>query len=335
MEEDSKHYFTDIVAKVQAKLNCLPNDSIIRQYFPDSRLDRISRKIADTICKNLEWASWQPLFLFLHESSSDRITSLEDDLRLLKAHTRQGEAKVCEFLADENESTNPWAAGLFEVFAKAAMLKSDLVTVDSLDWRLLNGRDVDARVKVGERAICLEFTTLGESDAAKVRWQDHLEMAKESHNRVFFEGQDAYSPGRRLYGKVYDKIAPEFKLGKSQLSLDSPNLLLIGFFPLITDMTPSSPSIGWALDELFASQPTGDKSPISLEAFLRCQPNNSTDVLEELLAAPSKISGILLFQGCKLGEARINYNATKEFRLSHAEMALFEKLFSQLPLYCR
>lgn len=130
----------------------------------------------------------------------DKLNNLssEEDLRF--ARTSKGEAKGCEFLADANESTNPWAAGLFEVFAKAALFKSDLVTVDSLDCRLLNDRVVDARVKIGERAMCLEFTTLGESDAAKVRLQHHLETARESPNRVFFEGQDAYSPGRRLYG---------------------------------------------------------------------------------------------------------------------------------------
>ena len=330
MEEHDKHYFADMVAKVQAKLNCLPSDSVIRQYFPDSRLDGISRKIADTTCKDLEWAYWQPFFLFLHESSPRRITALEDDLRLVTAHTRQGATKICEFLADESESTNPWTPGLFEVFAKAALLRCNSVSVDSLDWPLPNGREVDARVKIGKLAICLEVTTLGESDAAKSRWQNHLE----STNPVFIESQDAYSPGRRLYGKVYYKIAPESKLDNSQLSLDSPNLLLIGLFPRTTDMTPSSPSIRWALDELFASQPTGNKSPISLEAFLRSQSHNSTDVLGELLAAPSKVSGIFLFQGYKLGEARINYNATKGFRLSHTKMALFERLFSRSPLYC-
>jgi hypothetical protein len=57
--------------------------------------------------------------------------------------------------------------------------------------------------------------------------------------------------------------------------------------------------------------------------------------LNKLLAAPRMLSGVLLFDGYKLGHARINYNANKACRITHAEMALFERIFAQPPAYCR
>jgi len=172
---------------------------------------------------------------------------------------------------------------------------------------------------------------MGDSVEDIKRWKKHCEKLKADSNACLCESQDAYTQGRRLYGKVYDKIAGGFDLSKSQLCPDAPNLLLISFAPLLGDLTPNSPSIGWALDELFSSQPTGNSSDVSLQSWLSRQ--KKKDNPRDLLAAPRQLSGVLLFRGCKLEVCRMNYNAMK--RISHSEMALFEKMLAQIAVYCR
>ncbi|MDP3512819.1 MAG: hypothetical protein Q8S20_08725, partial [Sulfuritalea sp.] len=56
---------------------------------------------------------------------------------------------------------------------------------------------------------------------------------------------------------------------------------------------------------------------------------------DELLAALASVSGILVFDGCKLGAARINYNADSNHMISHAEMAIIERILSVSPLYAQ
>lgn len=333
MISEDKHHFYDIVATVQGKLDQLPANSIVRQCFSESRLEKILKKIVDTNYKDLEWGSWQPFFLFLNLSDIHKIKSLESDLQIVIGNTRQNNAKVCEFLRDEREVDSSWIAGLFEIYIKATLLRNNIVSVDSLDWELPNNREVDIRAKLGQRPFSLECTTLGENDAANERWEEHCNILKQKPNKSFVESQDAYSPGRRLYGKIYDKIAPGLNPAMSQLPSDSTNLLLIGLSSVVTDLRPSSPSIGWALDELFSIQPTGNTSSISLESYLRHQLRYSTASLDELLSAPTQISGVLLFNGCKLGHARINYHAKKDFLISHGEMAIIETIFSKPPIY--
>lgn len=176
------------------------------------------------------------------------------------------------------------------------------------------------------------MTTLGESNQSKKRWQDHCEAIKEDSGESFYDRQDAHTQGSRLFEKVYEKIATGFNPTKSQLLPEAPNLLLIGFSPLISDLTPTSPSIGWALDELFARQPSQNTSLISLEAYLRHNRRVQAGAVAKLLSAPSQISGLLLFHQCRLKVARINYNARAAYRLTHEEIACFEKALACPPV---
>ena len=207
------------------------------------------------------------------------------------------------------------------------------MSVGALDWQQSNGKVIDAKITIGQRTVGVEITTLGESNCSKQRWRDHCEAIKEDSGESFYDRQDAYTQGRRLFDKVYEKIATGFDSTRSQLIPEAPNLLLIGFSPLISDLTPTSPSIGWALDELFARQPSQTTSPISLEAYLRRNLQGQAGAMAELLSAPSQISGVLLFHQFRLKVARINYNAREAYRLTHEEMACFEKALACPPVY--
>lgn len=317
---------------VRAKLKELPENCHIRNHFTDSRLDRISKKIDESHCKDLEWGCWQPFFLFMQNANAAAIQALEADLKAVMERTASNrKTKLVEFLDDERECDSSWSAGLFETFVKAALLKGKGASVSVLDCDLPNKRNIDVKLQVGEREFYVECTTMGDSNADKARWQEHCGNLKEDPNAGLYTRQDAYTQGRRLYGKVYEKVANGFDLSKNQFCPGSPNFLLISFSPLLGDLMPSSLSIGWALDELFSSQPTGNKSNISLQAWLERQKKKNS--LEDLLAAPRQLSGIFLFSGCKLEHARINHNAKMQFRITHSEMLIFEKILTQPPAY--
>ena len=333
MSADDKRYFYDMVVTVGEKLKHCQEGSLIREYFPDTRLKEIENKIARSDAKDLEWGYWQPFFLFLKNATEAEINAFDNDLQMVSHQTPQGKSQVCKFLKDESENDSKWMGGLFEVIAKSALLKCDLLSVGALDWKLSNGKVIDAKITIGQRTVGVEMTTLGESNTSKQRWRDHCEAIKEDSGESFYDRQDAHTQGRRLFEKVYEKIATGFNPTKSQLLPEAPNLLLIGFFPLISDLTPTSPSIGWALDELFARQPSQNTSLNSLEAYLRHNRRVQAGDVAELLSAPSQISGVLLFHQCRLKVARINYNAREAYRLTHEEMACFEKTLACPPVY--
>lgn len=333
-----KLYFVGMIDEVRSKLARLAADSPISRCFSQSRLDAISAKIPANTIEELDWGCRQPLFLFVRNSSEAAIRAFDDDLRLVESHSITNERKTFEFLRSESEGAQPWAGGLFEVYVKAAALRSSEVSNVSLDRPLTNGRCPDLKVDIGTRNVCIECTSLGESRASDERWGEHLESLQADRDAVFCESQDAYTQSRRLYEKVFDKIAPKLSVHKSQLNDSEPNLLLITLNAVSSDLTASSPVVGWALDEMFASQPNGNRSPASLCNWLllkRKQTQTISSSFDELLAALASVSGILVFDGCKLGAARINYNADSTHMISHAEMATIERILSVSPLYAQ
>ena len=328
---DDKHYFFAMVSAVAQKLEALPVDSPIRMSFSESRLEAIRQRIESTSGKELEWAYWQPLFLFMRNRPQEAIVALDHDLQLVVG---RGDKSAARFLGDERDrdGDGPWRASLFEVFAKARLCNSDLLSLEGLDWRLSNGKNVDARVKIDQRAMNVECMTRGESDAGKDRWQAHCDSLTENPDAPYFERQDAYTAGRMLYGAVYNKLAPDYDSGKSQFAPDEPNILLISLSSTISDVRADTPSISWALDELFNDQPNGGTGPMSLQAFLLLDAERRAS-FQDLISVPKRISGVLMFDGCALKHARINYNAYDACRISHRDMALLEQVLSQPPPY--
>lgn len=333
-----KRYFADMIDEVRAKLAHLADDSPIKRCFPKARLDAIGVKIEASSTETLEWGRWQPAFRFLRNSSDAAVQAFDDDLRLVERHSATNDNKLFDFLTSESEDAQPWVGGSFEIYVKATLLRSGEALNASLDWKLPNGRRPDMKIDLGARSICIECTSLGESRASDERWDRHIESMQENRNAVFFERQDAYTQSRRVYAKVFDKIAPRFNVDQGQLNADAPNLLMISMNSVTSDLTARSPAVGWALDELFASQPTGNHSPASLCEWLmlqRKQPERTSSTLEDLLRALAQVSGILVFDGCKLGAARINYNADAAHAISHAEITAVERLLSGPPLYAQ
>lgn len=335
-----KEYFYDMISTVRRKLDGLPVDSLIKKYFPSSRLDEVQGKIETSSASELDWTCWQPLFLFLCTQSSTALNALDEDLREIvkHKHNKMPEEKICEFLRDRSDFTGdrPWWAGLFEGYVKSSLIGNESLSVESLDWLLPNGRNMDVQIGIGPRKFGVECTVFGESNTSKQEWREHDE-SRPRQARVW--SPDLYSHGRRLYQRVYGKLAPNLDLSKSQFSQDSPNLLLIGLHAGRSTLSAQAHSIGWALDELFSDQPSGSNSPVALKEYLiREQINQQKKGFQvgdigDLLRAPNQISGTMLFDGCELKLARINYNARECCRMSHDEMVIFEKALSRKTPY--
>ena len=335
---NAESYFINMLEEVRAKLAHLDEDSPIKCSFPQSRLDAIREKIEASNSGALEWGRWQPPFLFLRNSDDAAIRSFDDDLRFVKSRSATNNRKTFEFLEIDSEDTQPWVGGVFEIYVKSALLRSAEASKASLDWKLANGRRPDLKIDLDGRSICIECTSLGESRASYERWSQHAGSLQADHDAAFGECLDAYTQSRRLYAKVFDKIAPQFDADRGQLNTEGTNLLLISLNAVTSDLSARSPAVGWALDELFASQPNGNQTPASLCQWLlhqlhtAQQPKSS---LDDLLKALSRVSGIIVFDGCRLGAARINYNAEAVHTITHDEMAIFERLLSVPPLYAQ
>jgi len=109
---------------------------------------------------------------------------------------------------------------------------------------------------------------------------------------------------------------------------------LLSFFPIYGGPIFSGPSVGWALDELFADQPNAGalKTPragitdVSLSTFLEREWPANRDTL---LQSPRLLAAAAVFNGVHPGQARVNYNAHPANLISHLEVAWIEAIFGR------
>ena len=346
---------------VRSKLESLPKEAHIRNAIKLENIKSLFEQIESKQADELEWHKWPPLFLFLYRHSISEVFALESDIALVFRHSsRKNQKNILDGLQAQSSKKRwegKWAGSLFEIFAKSLCLKERGLAV-GLDYLLPNSSDTDIRMEMEGKRFHLECTVLTDSDEDREVWERFIE-AKKADPEICLtrpgpfdplkpKGPSPYYDCLRVYDKVYDKIAKELDLNKSQLSEDAPNILLISFFSPYRHLSPTSPGVGWALDELFADQPKicADHPSfrnISLIAWLTftekrlrqsgvtLNPANDSQWFNKVIASPRKIGAVLLFDRFLLKASRVNYNAKQECRISHHEMAKFEELFSFPP----
>lgn len=360
---NDKKYYWNMVASVREKLLRFPEDSYIRDALSTDKINEIVERVERSPVEDLEWAYWPPLFLFLDRRSVSEIKEFEDDVCLIVKHSKRKRAsEITQFMKARSQDDRLWVSGLFETFVKSRFLKEGL-TIE-LDYSLPNGRNADIRLEMGEKPFCMECTVIIESDEDKEVWDRFLASRKADPNTILvrpgkFDPPDSKSPSPyydtlRCYAKVYDKLTRDLDPKKSQMCEDAPNVLLISFYSPRAPLSPTSPGVGWALDELLADQPKSgmrikDYPPgitdVSILAWLdftaedlhhksRLDLKKFSEDFHEIIGAPRKIGGILLFELCSLRLSRVNYNAKGECRLSHQEIARLEKLLKTPPGWC-
>ena len=222
---------------------------------------------------------------------------------------------------------------------------------------LANG-DSDMRARVNGRHFRIENTVIADSDEDRQGFDNYLAARKQDPEAIWMRpgkfdppnarGPSPYYNTLRLYAKVYDKIAKNLDPDKSQCEEDEPNVLLVSFSGAFVH--PWKPGWGWALDELFDSQPSmGGRiipaphlTDISLDAWVMFTAEDLVrrgvisvehyeariDDYQRIMSAPRRLGGILIFKNCTLATARINYNASDECQITHAEMAELERIFT-------
>jgi len=358
-----KDFYLKMVAAVKEKLAGLPEGSHIRRALPNSRLKAIVQRITAVSDKDLEWAYWEPLLLFIEAHSPSQLKVFESAINTVVNHSNSKQRhNVTSFL---KATANPkddrlWASGMFEIFVKSRLLQKKTLNIE-LDYALPNRRNVDARIKMGVGSFYLECTVITESDEDKKAWDRFIADKKLNPNEVLIRPGRFDSPGSsspspyydclRFYAKVYDKLALDLNPLKSQMSQDNPNVLLISFYSPRAPLSPTSHGVGWALDELLADQPASgarlkDHPPgvtdISFLAWLffranelhsesRLDLNRFQQDFSQLVAAPRKVGAILLFEGCSLRVSRVNYNANKASSVSHRGIVELEDLLHAPP----
>jgi len=358
-----KKIYRDMVARVREKLLCLPENGHIRRALPAGLIDEIAERIELSDIEDLKGARFPPLFLFLSLCSVSAIQEFEGDVCLVVEHSkRKPPAEITQFLKAGCQDDRDWVAGQFENFVKSRFLKEGL-TVE-LDYLLPNGKDADIRLEMDQKVFSLECTVITDSDEDRNTWDRFIADKSALEKGILMRPGKYDSPGSRspsdyydclrFYAKVYDKIAKQFDPEESQMNENAANVLLISFYSPRAPLSPTSPGVGWALDELLADQPMSgarfkDSPPgitdISLLAWLdfttkdlhrksRLDLNRYCKDFRKIVAAPKKIGGILLFEACSFRASRVNYNAYKKCRLSHHEIARLEKLFEILPDWC-
>lgn len=361
---DKRKYYQDMVAAVREKLARLPKGSYIRSALPSGRLEQIAKRTERDKLEDLKGAYWPPIFVFVYRSSIPEIQSFESNIDLVVRHSRQKQArKITQFLEGQPRDDRLWAAGTFEIFVKSRFLSKKGLTV-KLDCALPNGRDTDIWLGMEGRAFNLECTVITESDEDREVWDRFMAAKKVDSNATLvrpgrFDSPESKSPSPyydclRFYAKVYDKLAKDLDPRKSQMSEDDPNVLLISFYSPRAPLSPTSSGVGWALDELLANQPKSRArlmdyptglTDISLLAWLdftardlhrksRLDLERYHQDFHEIVAAPRKIGGILLFEACSLKASRVNYNTKERCSLSHHEIARLEKLLETPPNWC-
>jgi len=355
---DDKAFWMKQLAEARQKLERLPTTSRIRTAVPERFFEDLERYIDELGDPRY----WPPFFGFLGIASDGQLAAMESDLSLvLQTCELKSEKALTQFVRAKTGDSRIWYGGLFDMWARATLIREHRTL--EFDVPLANGRDTDIRLQLGDRHVRLENTVITEDDESRDVWDRFLDDKKVDPDKILmrpgpYDPPDAKGPSPyyntlRLYAKVFDKIAKHLDPDKAQCADDEPNVLLISFWGI--GVSPTTPGYGWALDELFDNQPSmgGRIVPgphlhdISLDAWIDF---TAADLVRrgvltveqydarmrrygEIIAAPRRLSGVILFDGFKLTTARINYNARSEYYLTHAEMAELESLLGDPPEY--
>jgi len=321
-----------LLKKAMKKVARLPDDSTVRQVADSEFFSRIERDLIIRNERDLVQGHCDPLAFFLTHRSLSVIRRLDRDISLVERHTEQNRrADVSSWLKvskDDLDADRKWLAGLFEIFVKATVLRRfgpDRVVMDSY----VDGSDkrVDAEISLGDRSICVEATVLTGSDKDRVQFQRIVRATAEGSDELMYEQVDFGQFRHRFFRKVYEKIARGRDPSRSQISDTKPNLLLVGILDPTTPLSADSIWLASTLDDLFAAGPSE-----SLHKFVR-RLARSDSTYWRLIELPKKLSGICVFSRGGLAASRINCNAHEPNRLSHREMALFDRVFKKLAPY--
>jgi hypothetical protein len=322
-----------------AKVGKLPSTSCIRHIAEDDYLARAKADASRRDAQELLWGVYDPLTLFLMNRSLREIRRLDTDIDLVRsASTSRRKLHVIDFLRARGENPDGdrcWYAGLFETHIKATLLRKFGQAKVQLDARVEgSNRDVDAEVCYQGRRVCFEATVLSGSNEDRRRFRQILENVKSRQEESGLEKVDFQQFRRRFFAKVYDKLSPELNPNRCQFPVDCPNVLVLSIPDPTTPLSVEAITMSSAVDDLLYC---GGGN--SLHEWLRQRAvaadvwDNYLKYYQELVRIPGRITGLFLYGRHRLIHSRLNYNADYESHLSHADMAVFDKVFGKAIPY--
>lgn len=345
-----KEWYFESIKKVRETVAALGTSSHIGTAMPGARLDGLEQCVQVTPAQDLQYSKWPPTFGLLASSDIEEVRLIDKDIDLVIAKSKPEKAReIVGFLAaSETDKIGTWYGGMFDVWSKCVAIRSGLSA--EFDRLLPNGRDHDILLDLGGTKLNLENTVITQDDESLKVWDRFLSDKRSDPTKVLIrpgpycppnaKGPSPYYDTLRVYAKVFDKVAKQLNPGKSQFPKDEKNVLLLSFCGI--GVNALSPSVGWALDELFACQPRGKREgagkDISLQAWTDFTANEliasakiSVDDyvsrFQDIFRALRRLSGVLLFDDKKLVDARVNYNADEPSRISHGEISKLEELY--------
>jgi len=240
---DGRDEHLAMVQQLAARRECLPPNSHVRAAIPDELLKELQDKIhAAPDVGALDHSKWPMIFGFVESATDEAIRELDGDIDLVLGTTAVARrASVTRFLTTRaTDHPSRWYGGLFEVWAKATLLRE--ATAVEFDVRLPNGRDRDVVAEIGNqraassRLVSFECTVITEDDESREVWDRFIQDKKTGSSKPLIrpgpydppnaKGPSPYYMPLRLYGKFFDKITKDLDPDRSQCAVDQPNILV-------------------------------------------------------------------------------------------------------------
>ena len=304
----------EILDSAKAATAGLPAESLIRPRLTESFWREVEQVMGSATSGPIGSLYFPPIVLLLAESPIERVLAFEDDLRAVLAATpAETRPDLTSFLTGRDERRGPctargWCAGRFELSVKSRLLRSGMAV--ELDPPVgpakgMNPKRADILVRLGERTAYVECTALTESDLDRARWDGEMEAWRDEGGPAFVGGgqvTDQDGLERRIFAKIFDKLAKGGDPAATQMPEGYLNVLALSVDTPTSVFSGQHHVLGWALDKL-----------LTLHRW--------------------RLSAVLVFDRCRLVHARVNYNAARPSRMTHAEISGLEEALSLPPVW--
>jgi hypothetical protein len=305
----------------RARAGALSTDSPTRQIATPEWFDRLSA--ADPPYGT----DAPPLLLHLDRHGLEQLRAFDADLEAVRAATPAGGSRN-EFLPfgleHDAHAARQWYAGLLEMAVQARLLRKLGHERVELSPRLPQGGCADASIDIGTQRIWIEISALSDDN--------HTIDSFDTANAVQVVHGDPYHDARRVYRKVFDKVAGKAPNLRSQIHPQEPSIVIVGDAAW---RSPGADGLGfdWALGQLTDASTRHDSSGASLAAWLK---HDYKDQVDEALAALDACSAVAVVSGdLALIELRVNQGVDEAHRLRNEEIENLRQLLASRPEWRR
>lgn len=364
-----KASYREAVHAVREKCSLLEASGPVKGPL-DHAIEIADTAVASHNAAYLESRSWRPpLFALAEDLTQDELLAFDSGIRTVLAKSGEHPNELSGWLNEcRPEQWDIWRGKLFDLSLKVQLCGTPFPM--EFDKALAGGnRNIDVSVSFPSRLIRIEATAHCKSKEqreierereGKLRQDDGTASrpAIDALQSASYDDDEESPPNRkeplqdyqriRFYLKVYEKLAKGLDPRRTQFDGTVPTVLAINL-PESGNIARRGVKTG--VEELFSEGrrdgawsnclPDG-RLDDTLGGWINHHASNLIGAGElaseeyikwhtELMAAPMKISAIVVFERYTFSFSRINYNALSSCVLTHADMAQLDELFSMPP----